>query len=90
MKCLELLGILRSLIEKGEGILTAALRHLSALPVPLLRQVSMLSSTSEVGSTWKFHVKGITMNASLNIENVRVFLTWNVHVKRSSNQVFPC
>ena len=39
MKCLELLGILRSFIEKGEGVLTAALQHLSALPVQLLRQV---------------------------------------------------
>ena len=39
MKCLELLVILRSFLEKGEGILTAALQHLSALPLPLLRQV---------------------------------------------------
>ena len=39
MKCLELLGILKSFIEKGEGILTAALLNLSALPVHLLRQV---------------------------------------------------
>ena len=39
MKSLELLGILISFIEKGEGILTAALQHVSALPVPLLRQV---------------------------------------------------
>ena len=39
MKCLELLGILISFMEKGERILTAALQHLSALPVPLLRQV---------------------------------------------------
>ena len=39
MKCLELLGILKSIIEKGEGIVTAALQHLGALPVQLLRQV---------------------------------------------------
>ena len=39
MKSLELLGILISFIEKGEGILAAALQHLSALPVQLLRQV---------------------------------------------------
>ena len=44
MKCLELLGILRSFIEKGEGILTAALQHLSALPVQLLRQVPLQGS----------------------------------------------
>ena len=42
MKCLELLGILRSLIEKSEGVLTAALLNLSALPIQLLRQVSAL------------------------------------------------
>ena len=41
MKCLELLGILKSFIEKGEGILTAALLNLSALPVHLLRQVPL-------------------------------------------------
>ena len=39
MKWLELLGILISFMEKGERILTAALQHVSALPVPLLRQV---------------------------------------------------
>ena len=30
---------------------------LNALPVPLLRQVSMLRSDSHLASTWKFHVK---------------------------------
>ena len=44
MKCLELLGILRSFMEKGEDILTAALLNLSALPVQLLRQVSLQGS----------------------------------------------
>ena len=44
MKSLELLGILISFIEKGEGILTAALQHLSALPVQLLRQVLLQGS----------------------------------------------
>ena len=44
MKCLELLGILISFMEKGQRILTAALQHLSALPVPLLRQVCYKST----------------------------------------------
>ena len=44
MKCLELLGILISFMEEGERILTAALQHLSALPVPLLRQVYVQGS----------------------------------------------
>ena len=44
MKCLELLGILRSFMEKGEGVLTAALLNLSALPVQLLRQVLLQGS----------------------------------------------
>ena len=44
MKCLELFGILKSFIEKGEDILTAALQHVSALPVQLLRQVSLQGS----------------------------------------------
>ena len=44
MKCLELLGILRSLLERSEGVLTAELLSLSALPVPLLRQVSVPGS----------------------------------------------
>ena len=44
MKCLELLGILINFMEKGEFIITAALQHLIALPVPLLRQVSLQGS----------------------------------------------
>ena len=48
MKCLELLGILRSFIEKGEGVLTAALLNLGALPVQLLRQVFV-----NMGLTWE-------------------------------------
>ena len=49
MKCLELLGILISFMEKGERILTAALQHLSALPVQLLRQVSSLGARARGG-----------------------------------------
>ena len=44
MKSLELLGILISFIETGEGILTAALQHLSGLPIQLLRQVYLQGS----------------------------------------------
>ena len=45
---MELLGIHSSFIEKGEGVLTAALLNLSAFPVELLRQVFV-----NIGLTWK-------------------------------------
>ena len=70
MKCLELLGILRSFIEKGEGILTAALQHVSALPVQLLRQVSLKPMTIATNSKQIRQTIHITHEYSSEISKV--------------------
>ena len=64
MKCLELLAILRAFTEKNKRVLTAALQHLSALPVQLLRQVYLsrrqLSLASALAGTNSFNMLKIS------------------------------